>query len=92
MSAYVGSSKNLKALKDLSTEGRVVGLCWANSNLKDLKDLYQYPSGLPKPLSACQKRVALLDTTTAAMYKGTSLTRNHHPPSEPPRTLGMVLL
>ena len=24
----------------LSTEGRVVGLCWANQNLKDLKDRY----------------------------------------------------
>ena len=23
----------------LPTEGRVVGLCWENSNLKDLKDL-----------------------------------------------------
>ena len=22
----------------LSTEGRVIGLCWANQNLKDLKD------------------------------------------------------
>ena len=33
MSAYVGSSKNLKDLNafsaDVSTEGRVVGLCWA---------------------------------------------------------------
>ena len=47
VSAYVGSSKSLKDLKALgwvnafsavlSTEGRVVGLCWAKSNLKDLK-------------------------------------------------------
>ena len=48
MSAYVGSSKNLKNLKNafsavLSTEGRVVGLCWAKLKPKGPKER---PQGL----------------------------------------------
>ena len=54
MFAYVGLPQNLKdlfsapasypkafmlSLQSFLREGRVVGLCWANENLKDLRDL-----------------------------------------------------
>jgi len=41
--AYVGLHHNLKDLKDLSTEGRVVGLCWAKLKPKGPKG----PKGVP---------------------------------------------
>ena len=42
----------------LSTEGRVVGLCWANYNLKDLKDLHSLgrPDGASKELTRSLSR------------------------------------